>query len=115
AASLGGMAITSTLAITAIHARDAAREQRRQAEGLVAFMLGDLKDKLEPIGRLDALDGVGSRVLAYYSRQDTSELSDPALIQRAQALSLMAQVADARGDSPTAVKLYRQAMAGTAE
>ena len=75
AASLAGMAVTSTLAVTAIQARDAAREQRREAEGLVGFMLGDLKDKLEPIGKLDALDGVGSRVLAYYSKQDASELS----------------------------------------
>ena len=47
-----------------------------------------LKDKLEPIGRLDALDGVGSRVLEYYSKQDASELSDAALLQRARALSL---------------------------
>ncbi|MEP6982143.1 MAG: hypothetical protein ABI853_00680, partial [Sphingomicrobium sp.] len=105
----------STLAVTAFQARNEAREQRREAEGLVAFMLGDLKDKLEPIGRLDALDGVGSRVLSYYSKQDASELTDAALSQRSKALSLMAQVADARGDSQTAVKLYRQAMAGTAE
>src|SRR5207302_6401965 len=98
AASLGGMAVTSTLAITAFQARNEAREQRREAEGLVAFMLGDLKDKLEPIGRLDALDGVGKRVLAYYSRQDASELSDAALSQRARALSLMAEVAKSRGD-----------------
>ena len=33
---------TSGLAVTAIQARDAARDQRREAEGLVAFMLGDL-------------------------------------------------------------------------
>jgi tetratricopeptide (TPR) repeat protein len=115
AASLGGMAVTSTLAVTALQARDSAREQRREAEGLVAFMLGDLKDKLEPIGRLDALDGVGSRVLAYYSKQDTSELSDAALTQRSKALSLMAEVAYARGDLDTASRLYGQAMAGTAE
>jgi tetratricopeptide (TPR) repeat protein len=115
AASLGGMAVTSTLAIAGFQARNEAREQRREAEGLVAFMLGDLKDKLEPIGRLDALDGVGSRVLAYYSKQDASQLTDAALSQRSKALSLMAQVADARGDSPTALNLYRQAMAGTAE
>ena len=115
AGSLAGMAVTSTLAVAAFQARNEAREQRREAEGLVAFMLGDLKDKLEPIGRLDTLDGVGSRVLAYYSKQDASELTDAALSQRSQALSLMAQVANARGDSQTAVKLYRQAMAGTAE
>jgi len=115
AASLGGMAITSTLAITAIQARDSAREQRRQAEGLVEFMLGDLRAKLEPIGRLDALDGVGSRVLAYYSKQDTSELNDAALLQRSQALNLMAEVAYNRGNMTEAEGLYRQALAGTTE
>ncbi len=115
AASLAGMAITSTLAVTAIQARDAAREQRRQAEGLVAFMLGDLKDKLEPIGRLDALDGVGSRVLAYYRKQDTSELPDAALLQRSRALSLMGEVANARGNLNEANRLYTEAMTGTAE
>jgi tetratricopeptide (TPR) repeat protein len=115
AASLGGMAVTSTLAVTAIHARDAAREQRRQAESLVAFMLGDLKDKLEPIGRLDALDGVGSRVLAYYSKQDTSELSDAALLQRSRALSLMGQVASLRGNTAGAMRFYREAETGTTE
>jgi len=115
AASLAGMAITSGLALTALQARDSARDQRREAEGLVAFMLGDLKDKLEPIGRLDALDGVGSRVLAYYSKQDTSELTDAALLQRARALSLTAQVAYLRGNYEVASRLYREAMAGTGE
>jgi tetratricopeptide (TPR) repeat protein len=115
AASLGGMTVTSTLAVTAIQARDAARDQRREAEGLVAFMLGDLKDKLEPIGRLDALDGVGSKVLAYYSKQDTSELPDSALLQRSRALSLMAQVAYVRGNVDGAQRLYSEALTGTAE
>src|SRR4051794_32747182 len=111
AASLAGMAVTSGLAITALQARDAARDQRREAEGLVAFMVGDLKDKLEPIGKLDALDGVGARVLAYYSKQDTSELSDAALLQRSRALSITAQVANARGNLDDALRLYREAAA----
>ena len=115
AASIAGMAVTSMLAVAAWQARNEAREQRREAEGLVAFMVGDLKDKLEPIGRLDALDGVGSRVLAYYSKQDASELTNAALSQRSRALSLMAQVATARADFDTALRLYREAMAGTAE
>jgi len=115
AGSLAGMAVTTTLAITAIQARDAARDQRREAEGLVAFMVGDLRDKLEPIGRLDALDGVGARVLSYYQKQDTSELNDAALLQRSRALNLMAEVAYLRGHLDEADKLYRQAAAGTAE
>ena len=59
AASLAGMAVTSTLAVVALESRDDARDQRREAEGLVGFMLGDLRSKLEPLGRLDVLDSVG--------------------------------------------------------
>ena len=65
AASLLGMLIAVGLAFTAIDVRDAARDQRREAEGLIGFMLGDLRAKLEPIGRLDVLDAVGARALAY--------------------------------------------------
>lgn len=115
AASLAGMAVTSTLAVFAVQARDEARDQRREAEGLVAYMVGDLKDKLEPIGKLDALDGVATRVLAYYQKQDTAQLSDAALLQRSRALSITAQVAMARGKLDQAQALYRQAAAGTAE
>jgi tetratricopeptide (TPR) repeat protein len=114
-ASLIGMMIAIGLAVIAIQARDAAREQRRQAEALIEFMVGDLKDKLEPLGQLAALDGVGSRVLAYYSKQDASELSDAALLQRSRALGLMADVAYQSGKLGEAESLYRQAMAGTAE
>ena len=114
-ASLVGMAIASGLAFTAIEARDSARDQRRKAETLVSFMLGDLRQKLEPIGKLDALDGVGARALEYYQGQDKSELSDDALAQRSKALALMGEVANLRGDPEGALGRYREAMAGTAE
>lgn len=115
AASIAGMAVTSTLAVIAIQSRDAARDQRREAEGLIGFMVGDLKDKLEPIGKLDALDGVGSRVLAYYQKLGTAGLTDAALSQRSKALSLMAEIANLRGDIDGASRLYREAAAGTEE
>ena len=115
AASVAGMAVTSTLAVAAIQARNQAQEQRREAEGLIGFMLGDLKDKLEPIGKLDALDGVGGRVLAYFHNEPIADLSDAALSQRSQALSLMADVATQRGNTDSALRLYQEAMAGTAE
>ncbi|MGN6588860.1 MAG: TIR domain-containing protein [Sphingomicrobium sp.] len=115
AASIGGMAITSTLAVTAFQARNEAREQRREAEGLVTFMLGDLKDKLEPIGRLDVLDSVGAKALAFYQKQDTSKLTDEALAQRSKALALLGQVANSRGDLDAALRFYSAAFAGTQE
>jgi tetratricopeptide (TPR) repeat protein len=115
AASLAGMAVTSTLAVSAFAARNEAREQRREAEGLVGFMLGDLRKKLEPIGRLDTLDAVGARALQYFEGQDKSELSDAALAQRSRALTLMGEIASARGDLNGALRRYREAWAGTAE
>ncbi|HJS40385.1 MAG TPA: TIR domain-containing protein [Sphingomicrobium sp.] len=115
AASLAGMTITSGLAVFAFDKRDEARDQRREAEGLVGFMLGDLRQKLEPIGRLDALDAVGSRALAYFEKQDKSELSDDALAQRSKALTLMGEIAQTTGDLDGALKHYREALATTAE
>ena len=114
-ASLAGMLMTSGLAVFAFDKRDEARDQRREAEGLVGFMLGDLREKLEPIGRLDTLDAVGARALAYFEKQDKSELSDAALAQRTRALTLMGEIASARGDMDGALRRYSEAMAGTAE
>ncbi len=115
AASLVGMAVTSTLAVVAIDSRNDARDQRREAEGLVGFMLGDLRSKLEPLGRLDVLDSVGARALAYYQSQDKGSLSDDSLAQRSKALTLMGEIANTRGNLDTALRLYREALAGTAE
>jgi tetratricopeptide (TPR) repeat protein len=115
AASLAGMLFTSGLAYTAFDARDEARDQRREAEGLIGFMLGDLRQKLEPVGRLDVLDAVGIRALEYYEKQDKASLTDESLAQRSKALTLMGQIAEARGDLDGALRRYREALAGTAE
>lgn len=122
AASLAGMTVTSGLAISAVQARDEAREQRNEAEhqrseadGLVEFMLTDLRTKLEPVGRLDALDSVGRRALTYYSGQDLAELDADALGRRARALQLVGEVGDLRGDSEAARKGFFEAARSTAE
>lgn len=115
AASLAGMTLTSGLAVFAFDKRDEARDQRREAEGLVGFMLGDLRDELEPIGKLGALDAVGSRALVYFEGQDKKELSDEALAQRSKALNLLGQISTARGDTDGALPRYREAMRSTAE
>lgn len=113
--SVIGMLFAIGLAVIAIQSRDAARDQRREADGLIGFMLGDLRQKLEPIDRLDVLDSVGIRALEYYEKQDKSDLSDSALAHRSKALTLMGEIAEARGDLNGALRRYREALAGTAE
>ncbi len=113
--SILGMVITSGLSVTAMQSRDAARDERREAEGLIGFMLGDLREKLEPVGQLEALDAVGVRALEYYEKQDKTELSDRALAQRSKALTLIGEIAEAQGDMDGALRRYSEALAGTAE
>lgn len=114
-ASVVGMIGATALAVTAIQARDEARDQRREAESLVGFMLSDLRETLEPIGRLDALGAVGARALAYYEKQDKEELSDEGLSQRSRALTLLGDVAEKRGDLNVALRHYSEALASTSE
>ena len=56
-------------------------------------MLGDLREKLQPIGRLDILDGVGDRAIKYFAAVPEAELSSEELFLRATALS---QIGDVR-------------------
>ncbi|WP_294171868.1 toll/interleukin-1 receptor domain-containing protein [uncultured Sphingomonas sp.] len=115
AASIAGMLAATGLAVSSVQARDEARHQRREAEGLIGFMLGDLRDRLEPIGKLEALDVVGVRALEYYEEQDKRSLTDEGLAQRARALTMMGDIAQRRADLDGALRRYREAGATTLE
>lgn len=115
AGSLAGMVVTSGLAIIAVQARNEAQAQRSEAEGLVGFMLGDLRGRLEPLGRLDVLDSVGSRALGYYQKQDKGSLSEEGLAQRSRALTMIGEIAQRRGDLDGALRRYAEAQTSTAE
>lgn len=113
AASAVGMVGTSALALYAFDQRNEAREQRAEADGLIEYMLTDLRGKLDKVGRLDTLEGVGNEALGYYARQDLDDLDDDALGRRSRALLLVGELADLRGDSETAMRSFEQAAAST--
>jgi len=115
AASLGAAVILGGLAVAALVERDEADAQRGQAEGLVEFMIGDLRKKLEPEGRLDALDAVGARALAYYAAQQNHGLDAASLGRRARVLHMLGEIRDRRGDLDAALKLFEQASKSTGE
>lgn len=105
----------AALAWFALEARNEADYQRAQSDGLVEFMLTDLRERLEPVGRLDALDVVGQRALAYYAQQKTGSLDADALGRRSRALHLVGEVSNIRGDSAAGLKAFREAAKATAE
>ncbi len=115
AASLIGTVTMGALAFVAVAERNEALAQRAQAEGLIEFMLGDLKDKLEPVGRLDALDSVGKRAMAYYAAQGQRGLDAASLGRRARVMHLMGDLKQRRGDLAGALVLFEEAAKSTGE
>ncbi|MEJ6004971.1 protein kinase [Paucibacter sp. AS339] len=114
AGSLGLLTLSVSIGV-ALRQGQEAQAQRAQAEGLIEFMLGDLRKKLEPVGRLDVLDAVGEKALGYYATQQTGRLDADALGQRARALHLMGQIAQQRGKLDEASRMYDAAAGSTAE
>ena len=108
------VALSVGIGVALWQAREA-RAQRVQAEGLIEYMIGDLRKKLQPVGRLDVLDGVGDKALAYYAAQDLRRLDADSLGRRARALHLIGDLAERRGKLAEAQRDFQQAADTTQE
>jgi tetratricopeptide (TPR) repeat protein len=100
--------IQYAIGITA--ARREAERRRKQAEGLVAFMVGDLPQKLEPVGRLDVLDSTATKALDYFASLRADEMTGDELQRHARALTQLGDVRVKQGKLPAAVALFRQSL-----
>ena len=114
AAALLAMIVMGVLTAFALNARSEADRQRAEAEGLVEYMLTDLRDKLKGVGRLDVMTAVNERALKYYSDQDLSKLSVRSLEQRAGILHVMGEDDEMRGKYDDALAELREARRTTA-
>jgi len=104
--SVLGMAITLGLAALAWQARNDARRRQEQGEDLLAFMLGDLRGQLEKVGRLDVLESVGDKSMAYFAELKPRDLTDTALARQAKALTQIGQVRMAQERFPEAARAF---------
>jgi tRNA A-37 threonylcarbamoyl transferase component Bud32/tetratricopeptide (TPR) repeat protein len=95
----------------AVAARGDAERRRGQAEDLIGFMLGDLRTKLEPVGRLDLLEGVGAKAMDYFAAVPASALSDDELLRRSTALYQIGDVRIAQGSLDAAVQPLEESLA----
>lgn len=98
--------VMAVLAITAISARNAAENRREHAEELVGYMVGDLKTKLDEVGRLDILEGMGGRVSEYLESLDPDEVTDESLNQQAQVWRQLGEVAMEQGQLDDALRTF---------
>jgi len=121
AVGMGAIAVTTTgLFLAAVQQRDLAREmqsaaevQRNQAEGLVEFMIGDLRHKLEEDVQIEVLVDIATRAQDYYAVQTTVRMDDDALGRRARVLDLLGDLKQDFGDSDAALQLIRQSVAAS--
>jgi eukaryotic-like serine/threonine-protein kinase len=115
AAALIVMAITTTLAITAVIARHDAERRQKQAEDLVGFMLGDLNDRLREVQRLDIMQAVDDQAMTYFESLPVKDETDAVLRQRVIALEKIGSIRMERGRLPQALQSYESAAALAAE
>ncbi|MEO8380941.1 MAG: serine/threonine-protein kinase [Acidobacteriota bacterium] len=90
-------------------ATEEAATRRGQAEELINFMLGDLRRKLEPLGKLDLLDDVGERALAYSGSLRPELMSGVEVARNAKALNQLGEVRIAQGRLPEAASIFARA------
>ena len=95
------------------HNRALADDRRVAAEGLVTFMLGDLRNSLEPIGKLALLEMPAKKALDYFDARH--ELAPDERESRAVALERLGDALRGRGDVAGAETNFRAAIAERAK
>jgi tetratricopeptide (TPR) repeat protein len=107
--ALTAMIIMSVMTAFAIQSRNEAARQRAEAEGLVEYMLTDLREKLRGVGRLDVMEGVNLRAKAYYG-----DNSVKGRLLEAQVLHAMGEDLAIKGQIDAAEKNFLEAHKQTA-
>jgi tetratricopeptide (TPR) repeat protein len=110
-ASLAGMTLAIGLAATAYVARNDAQRRQAQAEDILGFMLGDLREKLTTVGRLDLMRAVDDKAAGYFASLNPRDLSDRALEEQARSLTGIGQVRLGEGNHSEAMAAFREAHA----
>ncbi len=115
-ASFGALAslilvIVSVLAVQATRAHREAERRRGQAEGLIGFMLTDLRQKLRRLGRSGILEEVGDRALEYFASVPVGDLSDDEVYARSRALMQIGQLRVNQGRPDDARAAFEDSLA----
>ena len=107
--ALLALLLMTGLTVFALDARAEAERQRAEAEGLIEFMLTDLRERLNSVGRVDVMDTVNRRALAYYN--DLERRRDPHAnsAMRARVIDAVGEVQMNLGDMEGALESFQEA------
>jgi eukaryotic-like serine/threonine-protein kinase len=117
AALLISVAMSLVAVYAVLQAREAKKQTkaaeyaRDQADGLINFMLYDLRDRLQPIGRLDVLDDVAKKAKEYLDRLPKELVTASRLEQQAVLRNNLGDVLVLQGKLAEALGVYQQGLA----
>lgn len=108
--------VLASLLLVALHQRAEAQRQRAEAEGMVEFMLTDLRDRLKGVGRLEIMDAVNEKAMDHYAGdRNLDALPADMLQRRARLLTAMGEDDVAAGKQADARQKFDAAYRLTAE
>ena len=96
--------VMALLLAAALRAQSEAERQRQAAEGLVEYMLTDLRDKLKGVGRLDVMTAVNERAMKYYGGESVE-----GQLLKARTLHALGEDDERRGDLNLALTKFEEA------
>ena len=109
-AAFAAMLVMGVMTTLAVQARNEAARQRASAEGIVEYMLTDLRDKLKGVGRPEIMSTVNARALVHYQNQgDLSALPADSLERRARVLHAMGEDGDLMNNPTLSLAKFREA------
>ncbi|PKB14447.1 TIR-like protein DUF1863 [Novosphingobium kunmingense] len=116
AAAIALSVVLASLLLVALRQRAEAQRQRAEAEGMVEFMLTDLRDRLRSVGRLEIMDAVNEKAMDHYEGDRNLEDLPPDMLQRrARLLTAMGEDDIAAGHEKAADAKFRAAYRLTGE
>ncbi len=114
--ALAGVAIVLAAVFASLYYRaeeqeTLAKKHREKAESLINFMLFDLRDRLEPLGRLDILEPAARQALEYFDQSVGGDATPESARKRLVALGNIGNVWRAQGKREAALDVYQKALA----
>ena len=104
------LVVVSVLGFQAMNARQEAELRRQQAEDLLSFLIGDLRVRLDAVGRLEILEDVADKALEYFASLPAERLTDVERAQRSKVLLLIGKILKNQGDLPRALETFQEAL-----